>query len=81
MGSEFILNSPVVEIRHEDGNQVQEGDLEKYKALGVLDTVIIQGDDDEDVEQQFMDALELKTSDTLYVNEPGEERKLNGQKS
>ena len=74
MASEFVLYSPVVEIRHEDGNQVQEGDLEKYKAIGVLETVTIQGEDDEDVEQQFMDSLELKTSDTLYVNEPGLDR-------
>lgn len=74
MSSDFVLNSPVVEIRKDTIDQVEVGDLEKYKAFGALETVTIQGEDDEDVEQQFMDALELKTSDTLYVNEPGLDR-------
>ena len=74
MPSEFVLNSPIVEIRHEDGNQVQEGDLEKYKALGVLETHVIQGDDDEDVEVQFLSTLDAKASETIYVNEPGLDR-------
>ena len=74
MGSEFVLHSPIVEIRHEDGNQVQSGDLEKYKALGVLETVTLQGNDDEDVEVQFLDTLNAGPSDAVYVNEPGLDR-------
>lgn len=74
MASEFVLNTPVVEIRKETGDQVQVGDLEKYKALGVLETVTIQGDDDEDVEVQFLSTLDAKASETIYVNEPGLDR-------
>ena len=74
MASEFVLNTPVVEIRKDTGDQVQVGDLEKYKAVGVLETHVIQGDDDEDVEVQFLATLDAKTSETIYVNEPGLDR-------
>lgn len=59
-------------VVQEQQRQIQNHeDLDAYRKLGVLETFIIQGDDDEDCEQRWMAAIGLSPEETLYAVEAG----------
>jgi hypothetical protein len=55
-------------------SESQYQDLAMYRKLGVLETVVLQGKDDEDCEQQWLEYLKGKDNEIIYCSEPGMDR-------
>lgn len=70
MGQIIQLDNPVTVIQQQK-QEVSHEDLDIYRKLGVLQTFIIQGDDDEECETKWMQALGLSPEDTIYAVEAG----------